>query len=50
MCDKAADTCLFAFGFVLDKYKTQEMSDEVVSKEPFMLKYCPDRFKTQKNV
>ena len=47
-CDKAADTCPFAFGSVPDLYKSQEMYDKVVFKEPFMLKYCLDRYKTQK--
>ena len=43
MCDKGIDTCPFVFDSVLDQYKTQEMCDKVVFKEPFMLKYCLDK-------
>ena len=46
MCDKAVDTCPFAFGSIPDQYMTQEKCNHVVSKETFMLKYCPDRYKT----
>ena len=44
MCNKAVDACPFPFGSVLDLYKTQEICDKVVSKEPVMLKYCLDRY------
>ena len=37
----------FAFVFVPNRYKTHEISNKVVSKETFMLKYCLDRHKTQ---
>ena len=31
-----------------DQYKTHEKWNKVVSKEPVMSKFCPDRYKTQK--
>ena len=48
MCNKAVDTCRFALDSVSNQYMVQEMCDKVVYKEPFMLKYCPDRCKTPK--
>ena len=37
--------------FVYDSFpeqcKTQEICDRIVSENPFMLKYCHDRYKTQ---
>ena len=42
------DSCTFLLDSVSDQYMTQEISDKVVSYKPFMLKYCPNRFKTQK--
>ena len=50
MCDKAIDKCTFVFDSVLDQYKTKEMCDKIVSEDPFKLKYCHYRCKTQKNV
>ena len=50
MCQKAiiyVDTCLFILDYVPDYYKTQEIREKAVSKEP-MLKYCLDTYKTQK--
>ena len=46
MCYKAVNTCFFIFNSVPDQYKTQEMCNRVGSKDPFMLKYCHDRYKT----
>ena len=47
MCDNVIDTCLFVFDSVLDQYMTYlEICEKVVFKEPFMLKYCLDRYKT----
>ena len=37
----------FVFDSVPDQYKTREICDKVVSKDPFMLKYFLDRPKTQ---
>ena len=42
MCDTAVDTCPFVFDSVANQYKTEEMCNKVVSKEPFMLKRCSD--------
>ena len=39
-----------AFVYVLAWYKTQEMSHETFSEDPFLLVYCLDKYKTQKNV
>ena len=49
MCVKAIDTCPIVFDFVPDQYKTQKKKncDKVVSKNPFMVKYCLDRYNTQ---
>ena len=33
--------------YVPDCYETQEMREKAVSKEPFMLKYCLDKYKSQ---
>ena len=38
----------FVINPVSDWYKTKEMCDGVVSKDPFKQKYCLDRYKTQK--
>ena len=40
MCVQAVDTCAFVFDSVPDRYKTQEICDKVIFKDPFMLKYC----------
>ena len=45
---KVVDTYPCVFESVHDGYKTREMSDEVVSNNPFMLKYCLDRYETKK--
>ena len=50
MCDEAVDRCPFAFDFTCNQYKTKEMRDKIVSEDPFKLKYCHDRYKTQKTV
>ena len=42
---KAVDNVVF--DYVPDQYKNQEISDKVVSEDPFMLKYCLDLYKTQ---
>ena len=47
MCKKAIGTYPSAIQFVPDQYKTQKMSDKVISKESFMLNYCLDRYNTQ---
>ena len=42
ICDKAVDTYS-----VSDEDMTQEMCDNFVSNEPFMLKYHPDKYNIQ---
>ena len=34
------------FHSVPDQYMTQEMCDKVFSEDPFISKYCQDRYKT----
>ena len=43
---------MFFLGFdpIPDQYKTQELSDRVVSENPFLRVYCPDKYKTQRIV
>ena len=36
----------FVFNSVPDRYKTQQLRDRVTSENPFMLKFCLDRYKT----
>ena len=48
MHDKAVNTCCIVFYSVPNWYKTQEMCDIVVSKDPLMLIYWRNRYKTQK--
>ena len=49
MCVKSINTVnIFDFVPDPDQYKTQEMCDKVVSQDPFMLKYCPGKYKTKK--
>ena len=50
MCDKAVDTYLSITEYVLDGFKSQEMCDKLVSDDLFKLKYCHDRYNTQRNV
>ena len=38
---------LFLFSFVPDWHKAQGGCDKAVSEDPFMPKYCLDRYKTQ---
>ena len=38
----------YLFDSLPDQYKTQEMSDGVVSEDRFMVVYCPDKYKTQR--
>ena len=47
MFDKAVHTCPLVFDSAPDWYVAQEMCNELVSKELFMLKHCLDRYKTQ---
>ena len=36
------------FDSVPNQYKTQEISDKIVSDDPFLTVYCPDKYKTQR--
>ena len=47
MCYKAVTTCPFVFDSIPDRYKTQEMVNNVGSEDPYMLKYCLYKYKTQ---
>ena len=38
----------FVFASILDWYKTQEICDRVISEDPFLTGYCPDKYKTQR--
>ena len=38
----------FAFDYIPDQCKTQEIRDIVVSFYPFLIVYCPDNYKTQR--
>ena len=48
MCDKVVKACFSVSYSVPDQYKYQEIYDRVVSEDPFMLKYCPEKSKPQK--
>ena len=47
MCNKAVNTCLIVFDSIHDRYITHKFCDKVVSEDPFMLKYFPEKYKTQ---
>ena len=47
MCNKAVDTCLFAFESFPDQYMTQELRKKTAAEQTFMLKYCHNKYKTQ---
>ena len=38
----------FVLGSIPDQYNTQEIIDKVVSEDPFLIVYCPDKCKTQR--
>ena len=40
----------FVFVSIPDQFKNQETSDRVVSEDPFLIFYCPDKYVTQKCV
>ena len=50
MCGKPLDRYYFALVYVADWYKTQEMCDRYVSEDPFLILYCPDKFKLKQCV
>ena len=38
--------CIFCYFFILDQYKTREICDIIASLYPFLIVYCPDKYKT----
>ena len=38
--------CQFVFDCVLNQYKSQKVCDRVVSEDPFLIVYCPDKYKS----
>ena len=50
MCGEALNRCYFVFDCIPDQYKTQEMCDIVVSKDPFLIVYCPVNIQLKKCV
>ena len=38
----------FVFDSIPNQYKTQETCDRVVSKDPFLIAYCTDKYETKK--
>ena len=46
MCNQAVDNFADALEYVPACFKTPEMCDKAFSKDPFMLKYHLDRYKT----
>ena len=50
MCAKAVNKCLFVSHSIPDQYKPQETCGTVVSNNPPLIVYCPDKYLTQKNV
>ena len=56
MCNKTVNwffiyLLFFVSDSIPDQNKTQEICDRVISEDPFLIVvYCPDKYKTQKNV
>ena len=48
MCDKVVNIYFFVFDFIPDWYRTQELWDRVVSEDPCLIEYCPEKYITQK--
>ena len=46
---KVIGACRSVFDSVPDPYKTKEMSEKVVSEDPFLVKHCLDRYNSQKS-
>ena len=46
MFDKAVNMCFFIFDSISDWYKTQQMCERIVSEDPFLIVYCPDKYET----
>ena len=50
MCIRAFDNNPPAIKCIPDGYKTEEVFDKIISKNPFVLRYCADKYRTQKSV
>ena len=50
MCDKVVNIYFFVLNSIPDQYKTQEMFDWVISKDPFMKYIAPIDIKLRKCV
>ena len=46
MCNKAVNRCFFVFNSIPNSYKPPEMSDRVVSEDPVLITYCPNKYIT----
>ena len=47
MCDKAVNTHSSTIEYVPDQFKTQEKFDKIISDDPFKLKFCYLKYKSQ---
>ena len=47
MCYMAFNECFLAFIYIPNWYKSQEMYDRVISKNPFSIRYVPNQYKIQ---
>ena len=50
MCEKAVELDLLPLVYVADRFKSQEMCNEVVLWHSYLLKYAPDWFVTQQQI
>ena len=48
LCGEAVNRCFFVFDSIADQCKTQKMIDTVVSEDPCLIVYCPDKYETQR--
>ena len=45
MCFEAVNGCFLVFDSITDQYKTQKICDTLISLYPFLIVYCPDKYK-----
>ena len=48
MCDKAVNRFFSVFDSIPNQNKTQEVFEGVISEDPFLIVYCPDKYITQR--
>ena len=48
MCNEVVNKYFFVFDSIPDQYKTQEISDAVVSNDRRLIVYCSDKYISQK--